>query len=63
MDASITQIFFVEFKWLQSSTLGSGEVSSVILNSESFHYVGIGRIGPDLPKAEQNLFTDNVIKA
>lgn len=63
MDASSAQVLFVECKWLQSSTFYSGELSSAILNSESFHYVGIGKIVPDLPKAEQNLFTDSIIKA
>lgn len=63
MDASSAQVLLVEFKWLQSNTLHSGELSSAILNSESFHYVGVGRIVPVLPKAEQNLFTDSIIKA
>lgn len=36
------------------STLGSSQVQ--FLNSEPFHYLGIGRRTPDSPKAEQNLF-------
>lgn len=66
MDPNIAQNFlYNSSKYTQAhSTLGSSQMQFV--NSEPFHYLGIGRITPDLPTAEQNLFclfTESVIQA